>query len=256
MYQSLLPILEPIIDNGKTGVFKIVHKYGDHAHIFLRNGNIEHIKTKKFSGRKAAAACLQWVNITAEFKEGNPEEYLPDPEINTQSFISDLKKRHKTIKIINENIFDDNVVLQFDSTKLKNSSKISADAFKTILLLNGKRSIKQILSIAGKPELTVLSQICRAVLSGIATNTVPGNTVPTETSKKILKAFSEKLTSLVGPAGSALLNDALEKTNIHSASLNQEKISLLTEMINPFLEDEDQDELDTWLILYFVDNPG
>jgi len=253
MYQSLLPILQPLISDKKSGILYVTHRYNDQAQIFLRDGNIEEIKTKNYQGKNAAITCLRWVSITTRFQEGGDEKYTPDPEIKTDEFLASLKKVHRTIEIISEKIVDDKAVFQFDSRKLKNSSKLNANAFKTILLLDGKRSVAQIISISGKPELSVLTQICRAVMDGIAARAELHNSPVMKDGKKFLEDLGAKLIDLVGPAGSALVNDALEKTGISVHSLDQDNIFLVLEAINAFLEEEDEDELEDWVKAYIAE---
>ena len=118
MYQSLLHILKPLVFEGKSGTLHVIHKYGDQARLFIKEGIIDQVETNTKSGKQAAETCVQWVSINASFQEGKQDHYTPDPSVDTNALLSYLEKTHKNINIISRNILDDRAILQIDSDKL------------------------------------------------------------------------------------------------------------------------------------------
>jgi hypothetical protein len=250
MYQSMLPILKPLVFEGKSGVLQVTHKYDDQAKLFLREGIIEQIETKNLKGQQAAITCARWVNISVEFKEGVQESYTNDPKVDTNSFLSYLEKTSKTIKVITKRIPDDDTIFRINSKKLNRADKLHVDDFKIALLFDGKRSIEQILAMAGKSELAVLSHTCRLIFSGVAELVIQKDVMEKEDRIDFLKLLHEKLTELVGPAGSILVDDAFESIDSDPAMLTKKEIPLLIVEIGTLLDDEDQVELDAWGIAH------
>ncbi len=246
MYQSLLPILKPLVFEGKSGVLKITHKYDDQAQLFLREGIIEQVKTTNLRGRQAAARCAGWISITTEFQEGQDDGYTPDPEIDTNSFLSYIEKTFKTIEIINKYITDDSVILQIDINKLNKVDKLKAEDFKIALLFDGKRSIEQVLSMSNKAELAVLAHTSRLIMAKVANKVTQKDVMPKQEQEDFLESLNTKLTDLIGPAGPILVDDAFETINSGPDMLAREEIPSLVAAVGVLLDDEERVELDKW----------
>jgi len=246
MYQSLLSIIKPLVFEGKSGTLQVMHKYNDQAQLFVKEGIIEQVKTKKLQGKKAVATCARWVNITTSFQEGKQGDYTPDPEIDTNDFLSFLEKSSKNIAIIQKKISDDDAVFQIDSNKLNNAKKLGAEDLKIALLFDGKRSIEQVLPLAGKSELAVLTHTCRLIISGVAQQASSKDVMPEQEREDFLQALEEKLTDLVGPAGPILAEDALSTIGSRPDMLAQNEIGPLLSAIGTMLENDEKVILDKW----------
>ncbi len=250
MYQSLLPTLKPLIFEGKSGILKITHRYNDQAQLFLREGIIEQVETTSLRGKQAAAACARWVSITTEFVEGQSDNYTPDPEIDTNSFLSFVEKIFNTIETINKNIPDNDVILQIDTDKLHKTDKLSAENLKIALLFDGVRNIEQVLLLSGKSELAVLAHTCKLVMAGVANKVTIKNVMPKQDREKFLELLNAKLTDLIGPAGLILVDDAFEKIGSDPETLTREEIPALIAEIGVLLDDKELVELDKWSTTY------
>ncbi len=246
MYQSLLPVLKPLVFEGKTGILQIIHKYNDQAQLFLREGIIEQVETTNLSGKQAMSTCARWVSITTKFQEGELSNYTPDPEIDTNSLLSYLEKALNTIKIINKKISDDGIVLQVDTDKLSKTSKLTTDDFKIALLFDGTRNIKQALSMSDKSELALLAHTCRLIMAGVAKEIIIKDIMPKQEREDFLHSLDTQLTDLVGPAGQILVDDALKTIGSGPDTLAREDIVPLISEIGTLLEDEERVELDRW----------
>jgi len=247
MYQPLLPIVKPLVFEGKSGTLYMTHKYGDEARLYIQEGIIEQVETKKLTGKNAASTCARWVNISTRFDEGDLGSYTPDPEIDTNDFLSFLEKSAKNIAIIQKKIADDQVILHIDSNKLKAAKKLGTEDLKIALLFDGKKTIEQILSLAGKSELAVLTHACRLIMSGVAEQIVEKKDVlPQEERENLLQSLDDKLTDLVGPASAILVEDGLEKIGSTAETLTKSEIAPLFSEIEVMLDDDEKEIFLDW----------
>lgn len=247
MYQPLLPIVKPLVFEGKSGILHVMHKYDDQARLFVQEGIIEQVDTKHLQGKKAAAACARWVNISTSFDEGDQAGHAVDSEIDTNDFLSFLEKSSRNIAIIQKKIVNDQAIFRIDSNKLNKATKLGADDLKIALLFDGKRTIEQLLPLAGKSELAVLTHTCRLIISGIAEQvTEKKDILPQQKREELLQSLDGKLTDLVGPAGAILVEDALEKIGSEPEVLAQSEIARLFEEIKVMLDDDEKKSFTDW----------
>jgi vacuolar-type H+-ATPase subunit F/Vma7 len=246
MYQPLLPVVKPLIFEGKSGILTITHKYGDQARLYVREGIIEHGTTNRLEGKNAVATCLRWVNITTSFDEGQTEPFSTDSEIDTNDVLSFLEKSAKNIAVIQKRIRDDQAIFQIDSQKLNTATKLSADDLKIALLFDGKKTIEEILPLAGKSELAVLTHTCRLIMAGVAEQISAKDVLPEEKRTELLEAIENKLIDLVGPAGAILVEDALANIGTRTERLAAEDIEPLLREISSMLDEEEQGDFQAW----------
>jgi len=248
MYQSLLPILKPLVFEGKSGILEIVHKYDDTARLYLKEGIVEQVETKSIQGKDAASSCMRWISFSTTFQEGHDGTYTPDPAIDTMSLLSFLEKTFKNIAIINDKIPDDSVIFQVDSEKLNNASKLNASDYKMALLLDGQRNIPKIIAMSGQSELAVLTRICRLLLAGVVKEKVAASkeVMSSEEQKQFIDALNDELMGLVGPAGTVLIEDAFEQMDLSPEMLAKEDIEPLLSAVSELLDDEEKTALNQW----------
>ena len=247
MYQPLLPIVKPLVFEGKSGILHISHKYNDSAQLYIKEGIIEQVETLHLQGKNAAAACARWVNITASFNEGDQGTGTPDPEIDTNEFLSFLEKSSKNIAIIRQKIENDQAVFKIDADKLNKAQKLSADDLKIALLFDGKRTIEEVLELSGKSELAVLTHTCRLIMEGVAEQVrIKKDVLPPQDREALLNALDEKLTDLVGPAGTILVEDAFEKIGSEAENLAQSEIGPFFDEIKEMLDDNEKENFAGW----------
>ena len=248
MYQSLLPILKPLVFEGKSGILEVVHKYDDTARLYIKEGIVEQVETKNKQGKDAASACMRWVSVSTTFQEGNVDNYTPDSAIDTMALLSFLEKTFKNITIINDKIPDDNVIFQVDPEKLNNADKLNASDYKMALLLDGKRDVSNIIQMSGQSELAVLTRICRLLLAGVVKENEAAlkELMSSREQEQFLAALNDELMDLVGPAGAVLVEDAFEQMDLRPEILAKEDISPLLSAIAELLEDEERVALNQW----------
>ena len=246
MYQSLLPIIKPLIFEGKSGVLEIEYKYDDTARLYVKEGIIEQVETKSLRGKKAASMCMQWVSFTAQFNEGEIGQYTLDPEIDTMALLSFLEKSAKNIEVIKKNIPSNEAVYQVDAKKLNSAKNMNAKDLKMALLFDGQRSLTHIIPISGLSELAVLTRTCRLILAGVAREGVAKEILPAQERQEFLEKLDEILVDLVGPAASILIDDGFDEIGTTPDNLAKEDIGPLLSAIGENLDDTEKTTLKTW----------
>ena len=76
-YNSLFAIISPLVLSGKTGVLKVIHEYGQSAHIHLVKGRIEEIEIGRLSGPEAAKTLVKWISMAPPVEVTGPGIELP-----------------------------------------------------------------------------------------------------------------------------------------------------------------------------------
>jgi len=246
MYQSLFPILKPLVYEGKSGVLHVVHEYDDEASIYLKEGIVVQVKTSNLSGNKAASACSRWVSISTRFKEGDPGTYVADQEINTTSLLSYLEKAQKNITIIAKNIEGNHVVYRIDSDRLHAATKLNKEDFKVALLFDGKRTLADVVRMAEQSELAVLTHTCKLILAGVASAAPTKKIMQKQDRIDFLSALNQQLIELVGPAGPVLVDDAFKTIGSHPYTLALEEIPDLLTEVGVMLDDSEKEIIARW----------
>jgi hypothetical protein len=246
MYQSLLPVLKPLVFEGKSGILEIIYKYADRGVFYLNEGIIEQVETKNLQGKKAAAACIKWASITTHFTEGVRGKYIPDPEVNTHELLSYLEKVYKNIAVINGKIPDGNSVFQADFDKIGDTEKLSAGDLKVAMLLDGERNIEQVMRKSGKSELAVLTHICKVMIAGGMQQKKSNNVMDTNEQNDLLASLEKILIDLVGPAAPILIEDSFDEIQSKPQMLAKEDIQPLFSIIRKELSEDDKGHFDAW----------
>jgi hypothetical protein len=249
MYESILTALQSPVSKNKSGTVEIRYKYGDTARIYLKNGEIEQIETTKTQGMSAASTCVQWLSFTSSFNENNQGNYIRDDKLSSSIIMKFLNKMDANIRMINELIPHDGVIFEFNSSKLQDAGNIKPDDFKLALLFNGQRTVAEALEASGQPEYTFLAKICKLILPGVL-GKVAGSTgiagAPSQGNKKIFDQLNQKIMDLVGPAGSILVEEAMQNLGISDQSLDATAMQRLLPELIDMLEPEDRDALQQW----------
>lgn len=246
MYQSLLPVIKPLIFEGKSGLLEITHKYNDTARLYIKEGIIEQVETKSLKGKAAASLSMQWISFTSTFSEGQPGQYTLDPQIDTMSLLSFLEKTVKNIEIINNHISSDTLIYQVDKEKLGKVSNLNEKDQKMALLFDGKNTIADIVTLAGNAELAVLTRTCRLIIAGVAKEGLPKTLLAADKREEFLDGLNDQLMDMVGPAAIVVIEDGFDTVNSSPETLAKEDIAPLLEAIGQSISDDENNTLKVW----------
>jgi len=167
MYRSLYEEIKPLIFNGESGALRIKSEYGESARIILNEGLIEGVYSEKAEGKQALEIIAKWVSFSTQFSQGERDDRNSSVTIDTNSFLSILEKVHKIIQKINTVIPSNNAIFKGDTSKVDKHKRFSSVDLKVMMLLDGKRLLKQVVPGSGYSELDVLISIFRLVSSVI-----------------------------------------------------------------------------------------
>jgi hypothetical protein len=250
MYRSLYEEIKPLIFNGESGTLSIDCEYGESARIILNEGLIEGVYSEKAEGKQALETIAKWVSFSTRFSQGERGDRNSSITIDTNSFLSILEKVHKIIQKINSVIPSNNAIFKGDTSKVDKHKRFSSVDLKVMMLLDGKRPLKQVVPGSGYSELDVLISIFRLVSSGIVKFLSDDIPMPDKEREAFLESLSSKLTGYVGPAAAILVNDAFQTLGHGSEMLTLKEIPIVIESVSDPLEKEERELLTQWSLDY------
>lgn len=246
MYQSLLPILKPLVFEGKSGILTVRNASGEQANLYLLEGIIEQVSTSNLEGPQAIKECMGWVDIHCTFAEDEAGSYTPAPGIDIAAILAHLEKISKNITIIQKRVPAGDAILQIDSVALAETDRLSAKDLKIAMLFDGKRSISEAIAASGKSELAVLTHTCRLVMAKVVQE-VPAKVPMIEEERNfLLHSLEQMLLELVGLAAPLLINDAFAKIEVDKETLGQDDIRPLLDAVAEMLDSGEKEELASW----------
>ncbi len=246
MYQSILNELKPLVFEGKTGMLELFSQNDDIAHIYIKEGLITQVATKKLKGKQAASTCVQWLSTVNSFQEGKTSPEPPDKSIDTMDIISFLEKAEKNIQIINNKIGDGNKVYAINQQDLQRAKNLDANDMKLALLFDGRKNINQIVAESKQPELAVLTRICRLIMAGVARETQVGEAIEASIRDNFLDELNDKILDFLGPAASVVIEDAFADIGSSPEQLTKEQLPLLMSKIRENLDTDERNQFDVW----------
>lgn len=246
MYHSLYEKIKPLIFNGESGILSISYEYGDSARIVLNEGLIEGVLTENIDGKQAVETIAKWVSFSTRFSRDKKEARGNLITVDTSSFLSIIEKVHKITQKINTVIPSNNSIFKGDTEKINKHKRFSSVDFKIMLLLDGRRPLKQVVPESGYSELDVLISIFRLVSSGIAIFLSDNIPIPDEEREAFLNTLSNKLTEFVGPAAAILINDAFQALGHGTEMLAREEIPGIIKSVYDPLEKNERESLVQW----------
>jgi hypothetical protein len=253
MYQSLLPILKPLVFEGKSGILTVRHASGEQANIYLLEGIIEQVSTSLLEGPRAIKECMGWVDIHCTFSEDEAGSYTPATDIDIAAILAHLEKISKNIAIIQKRVPAGDTVLQIDPEALNTTDTLGAKDLKIAMLYDGKRCITEVITASGKSELAVLSHTCRLIMAKVVTEAPSKVPMIEEERNFLLHSLEQMLLELVGLAGPLLIQDAFDKIEVQQDTLSQDEVRPLLNAVAEMLDSGEKEELAVWETGYLGD---
>ena len=246
MYKSIFSDLQPLVFGGESGVLDIRRQAGSHARIYLREGMIEGVTSGVLKGTKAAKTCAGWVNITSTFQEGAKPAPGGSGGVDTNTFLEILEKVDKRLSQVLEVVSSSDAIFRVDPDKLSSQGNYSAQDMKIALLLNGKRSVGEIIEKAGAAEIAVLISIYKLVRNGAASMVTDQKPMDPEKSEAFLSSLTEKLSDLVGPVADMLVDEALDDIGCGRETLSENQVPKVIDLICTHMDDKECAVIHSW----------
>lgn len=254
MYQPLLPILKPLVFEGKSGMLTVSHTTGEFAHFYLKEGIIEQVSTSLLEGPRAIKQCMGWVDIECSFSEDEQGSYSPAAGIDIAAILAHLEKVSKNIAVIQKRVPAGDSILHIDANTLSHTESLGANDLKIAMLFNGRRSITEVIAASGKSDLAALTHTCRLVMAKVLLAAPCKIPMIEEERNFLLHSLEQMLLELVGLAGPLLVRDAFAKIEVHLEELSQEDIRPLLNAIAEMLDEGEKEELAAWEVGYLGEN--
>ncbi len=240
MKNSLLTDLKTLVYNGESGVLTVDHKFGNQAKVYIEEGLIAGIVAGNTTGTEAAKLFGRWISVTSHFSKQKITLPKNIKSVETSSFLSALEKVAASVEKLKDVIPSYDTCIKIDMEKSNTDNQFSSQELKIALLLDGTRSVEQVISESGQPELEVLAKIYKLCNLGIARIFKANKPMKKQACESFLKNLQETLSELVGPVADVLLDDAFEKIGIQPDSLSETDIPLLLNTIGAELGEKER----------------
>lgn len=247
MYRSLLNDIQPLIFNGESGELRISHAHGGHASIFLNEGLIQGIQAGQATGKEGALTCAKWVSFETRFIPGEPAHGGSIRPVDTSNFLTLLEQVQQRAEKINTLIPGNEAIFQIDSSKLNQEAKFSTDDFRIALLIDGQRSIGQIVVQAGAAEYDTLASVYRLCAAGVAKLATARRPLEKSVQEAFLASLSEKLIGMVGPVANVLIENSFESLGAKPGLLSRQDLPQLVATLSESLDEAQAKQLQVWL---------
>ena len=250
MDNSLYEVLNPLVLENEIGVLNIHHEYGSEGTILLENGSIKGVFVDTSTGTTAAKVLASWVSISTEFVKGElpPSESFED--IDASDFLELLAEVDLRIKKIQSIVPGNEAVFRTIAKNLEGGKTFGSKELKIILALDGKRSIREIVSNLEISELEVLSYIYILTTRGLVEMVATYPPMEEDRRVRFLDSLQETLSELVGPAANVIINDAFSELGTVPELLAQRDIPGLMKSISLHLDEDEKAVFDKWGSIY------
>ena len=208
MFTSLNSILTPLVTVKATGILRIHHEYGEKAELFLQDGHIRHINNGKLTGQSAAHYVAKWLSIQHNFSNGEQPQVNHYTGLDTEDYINYLSNLNEKINEIKKIVPSNATKLKIQAFNFKGVVKLTRTDVSIGVLLDGKKTIAQLVSELGLLEYDLLHSVYKLYELGLVK--VVGTHLLMEEADKLsfLQSLREILSKLVGPTNEIIISKA------------------------------------------------
>ena len=246
MYSSLYSILHPLLEAKATGALSLENKDGKKAEIFLTDGVIAGCTNGNVSGVNAARMVAKWLSFDHDFREGKIPNSVNESDLDNINYIELLSKINAIVAQANELVSHDNVRLKMKASDFSGKIKLSKNDLKIAALLNGKRTIAQVILEAGVTEFDFVYTIYKYKNLGLVKRVGSHLVMDDDERALLLKSMDEKLSGIVGPASSVITKEALDAIGAEEAYLGWRNVGKLINAISGHLDGNERQEFLEW----------
>lgn len=246
MYSSLYSILHPFIEAKATGALGLENKDGNKAELFLSDGIIVDCTNGKLSGVKAARMVAKWLSFDHDFREGIVPSESNGTDLGNSDYIDLLSKINAIVTKVNELVSHDSVRLKMQASDFSGHATLSNNDLKIAALLNGKRTIAQIISEAKVSEFDLVYTIYKFNKLGLVKRVGSHLAIEDAERTSLLESINEKLSGIVGPASSVILKEALDVISVEETFLGWRDVGKMVDAILSHLDGNERQDFSEW----------
>ncbi len=251
MYRSLFSELKKLVYNGESGILQIKYEYGGRSKIYLKEGLVEGVEAEGVTGADAVRICARWLSISTHFSKKAFTLTEKVKRIDTNAFLSALESVDNRIQKINAAIPGNDTIFKIDIDKLDNQSQLAPKTLKIILLVDGQRTVKDIVQASDLLEIDVLSTIYKLKTMGVAEVLTTQKPIEKEKRESFLGALKDILIDLVGPMAEMLIIEAFDALKIRPELISKSQLPQLVASIGTNLDQTQKLSLEKWGQAYF-----
>jgi len=240
----LFSVLNPLVSAKATGVLTVNNEFGSTAKVILSKGKILDIKLKGLSIVDAAKELAMWVSVITEFTPRERVDIASKGALRSEGLLNMLEKLEQKVIKIQRIVPNNDATFIIDPAKDDNDlAKLSSGVVKTARILDGRKTIREVVAEIGISELEVLQNIYKLWNQGIIKMVgafSPEDEKKVDFWKTYVKSLNECLAELVGPAADIIVGDAFDSVGTTPKKMDRSDVPRLVEAISKDLDNEER----------------
>jgi hypothetical protein len=236
---KVIDILRLLSSEGKTGVLHL-QRGKEKGEICVDKGALYHAICKDGVGEEAIFALLTWADGNFNFSPNvTSEERTIEKE--TPVILEEAIKQLDEWRVIQEIIPSRDLVFKLSSRRAPDEVRLKHDAWSVLSQIDGKKTVGDISDELKMGEHDTARILYNLFSSGLIEVAVE----PQRKERKIASAafftfVEEKLTEIIGPVASVILEEEIIDMGEEKGSFPVEKVSLLVEKLSRDITDDAQ----------------
>ena len=226
-------------------MLSVYGEFGFHADIYLWGGCIIHCEHNLLTGANAARSIAKRAITSTRFFQGMSPELLAPMNINTQDFLSMLRKAEQTWESVRSVIPSWDAVFSLEKEKWT-TENVTPIQMKVLNALDGKRSVRQVIQVTGLADLDVCRTIFRYIRRRIVRKVPEEKPMETELRDQLLEYMRQTLTDIVGPSAERVIDHAFDAIETRPERLSDRQLSSLVTAICSKLDLKERRNFHSW----------
>ena len=234
---KLIDILRLLTSGGKTGVLH-VERAAEGGEIYLEDGVIVHVTSKNEIGEEALFTLLTWMEGAFHFR---PDAVTAERSVETEtSLLLDAAiMRLDEWDQIKEIVPSPDMVFKLSSNRAPDEITIKHDDWLLLSEIDGKRTVGQIAGTLGLRDYDAARMIYKMFVVGLIEVAAEPKLRPKKTvDPNFLDFLREKLTQVIGPVASFVLDEEIKAVGEEMRSFPLEKTPMLVEKVSREIDDD------------------
>lgn len=217
----IFDVLKPLLIEKKTG--KVTLKSKEEGEIYLELGNISHAKTAHLVGEYAFFTIMEWPTGEIVFE---PDVFPTERTISTptEQLLLNWSYRRQEWEKIKEVIPSSNLIFRLSLQRNGEDKTISADQWNVLALMNGMRTISEIVRVLHWDEYKLLKTIYQLVRTGLLERVeMPRPVKKRWVGESFFITVENELKRVMGPVAPFIIDDTLTEFGETKESLPQDQ---------------------------------
>ncbi len=236
---SLIEILKLIHSGKMSGRLMMTNSYGK-GELFVKEGEIIHCLAGSSLGETALSTMLGWIEGRFKFESGID---APDISIKTptERLLVDSTQKIQDWQNIKKVVTSIHNIFALAGGTAGGKVNLEAREWEILSQVNGSRTVGEIMEITGKDEYSVAKVLFQLHSAGLVKKLdKPLNPATATVEKKILETVEQKLTNIIGPMASIIIDEAVDELGVTLDAFPQNKIAAFIERISLDIKNEEQ----------------